>query len=51
LIDLPKSQSLPGLISLPQELKDLLGCPVDVAEAKNLHPLIRSQILEQVLAL
>ena len=39
-----------GRISL-QELEDLLGCPVDVMEAENLHPLIRSQILEQALAL
>ena len=51
LIDLPKGQSLLGLISLRQELEDLLGCPVDVTEAENLHPLIRSQILEQALAL
>ena len=51
LIDLPKGQSLLGLISLQQELEDLLGCPVDVTEAENLHTLIRSQILEQALAL
>ena len=51
LIDLPKGHSLLGLISLRQELEDLLGCPVDVTEAENLHPLIRSQILEQALAL
>jgi predicted nucleotidyltransferase len=30
---------------------DLLGCSVDVTEAETLHPLIRTQILEQVLAL
>ena len=51
LIDLPKGHSLLGLISLLQELEDLLGCPVDVSEAESLHPLIRSQILEQALAL
>ena len=51
LIGLPKGQSLLGLISLRQELEDLLGCPVDVTEAEKLHPLIRSQILEQALAL
>ena len=51
LIDLPKGHSLLGLICLRQELEDLLGCPVDVSEAENLHPLIRSQILEQALAL
>ena len=51
LVDLPKGQSLLGLISLRQELEDLLGCPVDLTEAENLHPLIRIQILEQALAL
>ena len=51
LVDLPKGQSLLGLISLRQELEDLLGCPVDLTEAENLHQLIRTQILEQALAL
>nr|WP_255376840.1 hypothetical protein [Cyanobium sp. NIES-981] len=40
-----------GLISLRQDLEDLLGCSVDVTEAESLHPLIRTQILEQALAL
>jgi len=39
------------MISLRQGLGDLLGCPVDPAEAETLHPLIRTQILEQALAL
>ena len=51
LVDLPSDQSLLGLISLRQELEDLLGCSVDVTEAETLHPLIRAQILEQALAL
>ena len=51
LIDLPKGQSLLGLIGLRQELEDLLGCPVELTEAETLHPLIRSQSLEQALAL
>jgi predicted nucleotidyltransferase len=51
LVDLPDDQSLLGLISLRQELEDLLGCSVDVTEAETLHPLIRAQILEQALAL
>jgi predicted nucleotidyltransferase len=51
LVDLPEEQSLLGLISLRQDLEDLLGCPVDVTEAETLHPLIRAQILEQALAL
>ncbi|MEB3167597.1 MAG: nucleotidyltransferase domain-containing protein, partial [Synechococcaceae cyanobacterium] len=32
LVDLSPDQSLLGLISLRQELEDLLGCPVDVSE-------------------
>jgi predicted nucleotidyltransferase len=51
LVDIPDDQSLLGLISLRQELEDLLGCSVDVTEAETLHPLIRAQILEQALAL
>jgi hypothetical protein len=46
-VDLSRDQSLRGLISLRQELEDLLGCPVDVSEADSLHPLIRSEILQQ----
>jgi predicted nucleotidyltransferase len=51
LVDLAEGQSLLGLISLRQDLEDLLGCSVDVTEAETLHPLIRTQILEQALAL
>lgn len=51
LVDLPAEQSLLGLISLQQDLEDLLGCPVDVTEADTLHPLIRQQILQQAQAL
>jgi predicted nucleotidyltransferase len=47
LVDLSPDQSLLGLISLRQELEDLLGCPVDVSETDSLHPLIRSEILQQ----
>jgi len=51
LVDLPEEQSLLGLISLRQDLEDLLGCSVDVTEADTLHPLMRTQILEQAPAL
>ncbi len=51
LVDLSPDQSLLGLISLCQELEDLLGCPVDVSEADSLHPLIRSEILQKARAL
>jgi predicted nucleotidyltransferase len=51
LVDLAADQSLLGLISLRQDLEDLLGCSVDVTEAETLHPLIRGEILEQALTL
>ena len=51
LVDLPEDKTLLGVISLRQDLEDLLGCSVDVTEAATLHPLIRAQILEQALAL
>ncbi len=47
LVDLSPDQSLLDLISLRQELEDLLGCSVDVSEAESLHLLIRSEILQQ----
>lgn len=51
LIDLPASQSLLALVGIAQELEQLLGCPVDVAEPDSLHPLIRSEILQQAVGL
>jgi len=51
LVDLPASQSLLALVAIGQELEQLLGCPVDVAEPDSLHPLIRSEILHQAVGL
>ena len=51
LVDLPREQSLIGLISLRQDLEDLLGCAVDVTESESLHPLIRQAVIEQAMAL
>ena len=51
LVDLPASQSLLALVGIGQELEQLLGCPVDVAEPDSLHPLIRSEILQQAVGL
>jgi predicted nucleotidyltransferase len=51
LVDLPASQSLLALVGIAQELEQLLGCPVDVAEPDSLHPLIRSEILQQAVGL
>lgn len=51
LVDLPASQSLLALVGIEQDLEQLLGCPVDVAEPDSLHPLIRAEVLQQALVL
>jgi predicted nucleotidyltransferase len=51
LVDLSPEHSLLGMISLRQDLEDLLGCSVDLTEASSLHPLIRDEILGQSLVL
>lgn len=51
LVDLPSSLSLLALVGMGQELEQLLGCPVDVAEPDSLHPLIRSEVLQQAVGL
>ena len=51
LVDLPPSQSLLALVGIAQELEQLLGCPVDVTEPDSLHPLIRSEVLQQAVGL
>jgi uncharacterized protein len=51
LVDLAADKSLLGLISLRQDLEDLLCCSVDVTEESTLHPLIRNDILAQALVL
>ena len=51
LVDLPASQSLLALVGIGQELEQLLGCPVVVAEPDSLHSLIRSEILQQAVGL
>ncbi|WP_411875354.1 nucleotidyltransferase family protein [Vulcanococcus limneticus] len=51
LVDLSPENSLLGVISLRQDLEDLLGCSVDVTEETSLHPLIRDEILGQAVVL
>jgi predicted nucleotidyltransferase len=43
--------SLLEMIALRQERDALLNCQVDLAEAAQLHPLIRDQILAQAKAM
>lgn len=51
LVDLERGCSLLEVIALRQELEALLNCQVDLAEAEQLHPLIRDQIIAQAKAL
>ena len=51
LVDLSPEHSLLGMISLRQDLEDLLGCSLDITEETSLHPLIRKEILGQAVVL
>ena len=51
LIDLEPKRSLFDLITLKQELEDLLNCEVDLAEPHSLHQLIRDRVLQEAVKL
>jgi uncharacterized protein len=51
LIDVSPEQSLLDLIAFTRELKDLLGCDVDVAQSSVLHPIIRDEVLREAISL
>ena len=51
MVDLEQGWSLLEVIALRQELAALLNCQVDLAEAAQLHHLIRDQIIAQAKAL
>jgi len=51
LIDLEPGWSLLDHIGLKQDLEDLLGRSVDVAESVTLHDLIRDRVLRDAIAL
>ena len=51
LIDVPPEQTLFDLIRLTRELKELLGCEVDVAQSTVLHPIIRDEVLREAIPL
>ena len=41
----------PDLIAFTRELKELLGCDVDVAQSSVLHPVIRDAVLREAVSL
>lgn len=47
LVDLEPGRSLLGLGGLLLDLRDLLGCPVDVVTEKGLRERIRDRVLEE----
>ena len=51
LVDVSPKQSLLDLIALTRELKELLGCEVDVAQSTVLHPMIRDRVLREAIPL
>lgn len=51
LIDVSPKQTLLDLIAFTRELKQLLGCEVDVAQSTVLHPVIRSEVLREAVSL
>jgi predicted nucleotidyltransferase len=50
LIDLEQGRSLLDHIGLKQDLEDLLGRSVDVAESVTLHDLIRDRVLRDAIS-
>ena len=51
LIDVSPEQTLLDLIAFTRELKELLGCEVDVAQSTVLHPIIRDEVLREAVSL
>lgn len=51
LIDVSPEQSLLDLIAFTRELKELLGCEVDVAQSTALHLVIQDEVLREAISL
>ena len=51
LVDLQPGRSLFDLGAFLEEIKALLGCPVDVVTEKGLRPRIRERVLQQAVRL
>ena len=51
LVEMDEKSTLLDYIGLIQELENLLGCKVDVAEPASLHPLIRDRVLQEAVPL
>lgn len=51
LVEMEKGRSLFDIISIKQDLEDLLGCNVDVVTDSALSPYIRDEVLGQAINL
>ena len=51
LIDVSPKQTLLDLVAFTRELKELLGCEVDVAQSTVLHPMMRDKVLREAVSL
>ena len=51
LVEMDEKSTLLDYIGFIQELENLLGCKVDVAEPTSLHPLIRDRVLQEAVPL
>ncbi len=51
LVEFEKGRTLLDLSGLRLDLVDILGCDVDVATPKSLHPELRDQILGELVAI
>ncbi len=51
LVDMEPGRSLIDLGGLLMDLRDLLGCPVDVVTERGLRKRIRDQVLKEAVAL
>ncbi len=51
LMEMNENSSLLDYIGCIQDLESLLGCRVDLAEPKSLHPAIRDQVLQEAIPL
>lgn len=51
LMEIEPGRSLLDQIALMQDLEELLGCKVDVAEPETLHKKIRDRVLQEAVSL
>lgn len=51
LVEFDPDRSLMDVGRLVMDLRDLLGCEVDVVTEKGLHPLIRDEVLQDAVPL